>query len=156
MAITLPLSAAPQPGAAPEQPPGRTPLGGQALVVDDEEALCTLVAGWLRQAGFTVHTAGTARDAILFLQKTAVDLVVSDIVMPGDMNGLDLHEFVSEVLPDTKVLMVSGYSEDAVRAPHLQQLPLLTKPFREAELLAAVFALLHGRASQTSALATSA
>jgi two-component SAPR family response regulator len=74
---------------------------------------------------------------------SAVDLIISDIVMPGEMDGLALVRQVQDLYPAVAILLMSGYSKETLVAKQISSWPLLVKPFRKADFLAAIDALLH-------------
>ena len=80
------------------------------LVVDDEEVLTELTAEILKTGGHHVMTAYRASDALKILSENEVDIVISDVIMPG-MNGFELAEKIKVNWPDVKVILVSGYNE---------------------------------------------
>jgi two-component system NtrC family sensor kinase len=92
---------------------------GTVLLVEDNADVAEVGAGYLRQLGFKVRSVANARAAIAALRLDAnVDLVFSDILMPGGMNGLDLAREIAERFPGIPVLLATGYSasaQDAVR-----------------------------------------
>jgi len=146
--ITLPLAAteAVLPDA-PVAPVAPTPLvtsdGGRPratiLVVDDDSDVRTGVAEVLRACGHRVLEAGDA-DAALDLATRgpeAIDLVVSDVVMPG-MGGPEMADLLHEARPDTEMLFVSGHPDFSPTAPCLRGAPLLRKPLVRATLVAEV------------------
>jgi DNA-binding NtrC family response regulator len=88
---------------APERPPATV------LVVEDDPILRFTLAMELGQAGFIVREAASAEEAETVLNTgAAVDLVVTDIEMPGARNGLDLAKFVRAFRPHIRVVVVSG------------------------------------------------
>jgi hypothetical protein len=114
------------------------------LVVDDEPAILTLLGQVLSSLGYTVHTAPNAEDAIAIFKREgpAIDLLVTDIVMPG-MNGLALAGRLREERPGLRVLFVSGYSEAALA--DIGSVPardVLQKPIRPSALAAHIRARL--------------
>ena len=145
IAIHLPLARAGAP-AAPATPlptaQCRSLAGCKILVVDDEGDIARLIAGWCEAAGFGVLTAHDAEAAVMLLAAQRVDLVVSDVVMPGKLNGIDLARFIQEEFAQTRVLLMSGYSREAVAARLPQPLPMLFKPLRQQQFLDAACALL--------------
>jgi len=128
--------------AAAEAKP-RTDLTGQGtiLLVEDEEGLRALNARGLRSRGYTVVEAENGVEAMEMLeeQSGAIDLVVSDVVMP-EMDGPTLLKAMREQNPDIKFIFVSGYAEDAFEKslPEGQQFDFLPKPFTLSQLVAAV------------------
>jgi len=102
---------------------GVTPNGQQqnVLLVEDEWLISEMVEAALTERGFTVHTASNARDALDHLSSgSAVDVLVTDIDLPGGMDGMALAARAREMRPDLPVLYASG----AVTAKN----PLLAVP----------------------------
>jgi two-component system, cell cycle sensor histidine kinase and response regulator CckA len=133
-------------GAAREpstEPKPRADLTGQGtiLLVEDEEGLRSLNARGLRSRGYSVIEASNGVEAMEALEQKdgAVDLVVSDVVMP-EMDGPTLLKTMRGRNPDLKIIFVSGYAEDAFgkSLPENQQFAFLPKPFTLAQLVAAV------------------
>ena len=108
------------------------------LVVDDEEALLELASHFLLELGYKVlrATCGSEALEVLSAQKGAVDLMFSDIVMPGGMDGFALATKVVELYPEMSVLLTSGFSDKAVRLNGLARhhVKLLDKPYSKQEL----------------------
>jgi len=121
----------------------RTDLTGQGtiLLVEDEEGLRSLNARGLRSRGYSVVEASNGVEALEALEERngAVDLVVSDVVMP-EMDGPTLLKMMRGRNPDLKIIFVSGYAEDAFEKslPENQQFAFLPKPFTLSQLVAAV------------------
>ncbi|NVN84676.1 MAG: response regulator [Rhodopseudomonas sp.] len=141
-----------QPGAAassalPEQPvetrQRAADLTGQGtiLLVEDEEGLRSLNARGLRSRGYSVIEASNGIEALEALEERqgAVDLVVSDVVMP-EMDGPTLLKAMRGKNPDLKIIFVSGYAEDAFEKslPENEQFAFLAKPFALSALVAKV------------------
>ena len=128
---------------APLESKPRTDLTGQGtiLLVEDEEGLRSLNARGLRSRGYSVIEASNGVEALEALEEKdgAVDLVVSDVVMP-EMDGPTLLKTMRERNPDLKIIFVSGYAEDAFEKslPKNQQFAFLPKPFTLSQLVAAV------------------
>jgi two-component system, cell cycle sensor histidine kinase and response regulator CckA len=128
---------------APVAPKPRTDLTGQGtiLLVEDEEGLRSLNARGLRSRGYSVIEASNGVEALEALEEKngAVDLVVSDVVMP-EMDGPTLLKSMRGRNPDLKIIFVSGYAEDAFEKslPENQQFAFLPKPFTLSQLVAAV------------------
>jgi two-component system cell cycle sensor histidine kinase/response regulator CckA len=121
----------------------RADLTGQGtiLLVEDEEGLRSLNARGLRSRGYSVIEASNGVEAIEALEQEngAVDLVVSDVVMP-EMDGPTLLKEMRDRNPELKIIFVSGYAEDAFEKslPENQQFAFLPKPFTLSQLVAAV------------------
>lgn len=114
------------------------------LVVDDELSLRQLLDETLSSAGYRVYTAEDASQAIEWLEKVPVDLVISDVIMPG-MDGYQLAEYIEEHFPKVKIQLASGFSDDrhlAIKDSELH-LNLLQKPYERKFLLGRVRKLLH-------------
>jgi two-component system, cell cycle sensor histidine kinase and response regulator CckA len=134
-------SGAPKDTAMEAKP--RVDLTGQGtiLLVEDEEGLRSLNARGLRSRGYTVIEASNGIEALEALDEKdgAVDLVVSDVVMP-EMDGPTLLRAMRERNPDLKIIFVSGYAEDAF-AKSLEEnekFDFLAKPFALSALVAKV------------------
>ena len=129
--------------AAAEPPKPKPDLTGQGtiLLVEDEDGLRSLNARGLRSRGYSVIEASNGVEAMeAFDEKNgAVDLVVSDVVMP-EMDGPTLLKEMRSRNPDLKIIFVSGYAEDAFEKslPENQQFAFLPKPFTLTQLVAAV------------------
>jgi signal transduction histidine kinase/putative methionine-R-sulfoxide reductase with GAF domain/ActR/RegA family two-component response regulator len=139
--IRLPAAAGRvEPSAVAAEPvPAR---GGREaiLVVEDEEPVLELVRRTLAGAGYTVRTARTGREGLAVLcGATRLDMVITDLVLPDGTSGLELARRVLEQKPGTRLLCVSGYSEQLVTgADTLPAGSFLQKPFTPAEILSAV------------------
>jgi two-component system cell cycle sensor histidine kinase/response regulator CckA len=131
------------PKEAPAEARPRADLTGQGtiLLVEDEEGLRSLNARGLRSRGYSVIEASNGVEALEALEERngAVDLVVSDVVMP-EMDGPTLLKAMRGRNPDLKIIFVSGYAEDAFEKslPENQQFAFLPKPFTLSQLVAAV------------------
>jgi two-component system, NtrC family, response regulator HydG len=109
------------------------------LVVDDAPDTLELLQRNLSSEGYQVFTASGVPEAIQLLRADSVDLVITDLKMPG-ISGLDLVRHVRENLRDTEVMMITGYPtiEGAVKAVKTGAEEYLTKPFTDEELFSAV------------------
>jgi two-component system cell cycle sensor histidine kinase/response regulator CckA len=114
---------------------------GTILLVEDEEGLRALNARGLVSRGYTVLEAANGVEAMAVLEKNggAVDLVVSDVVMP-EMDGPTLLKEMRQRNPELKIIFVSGYAEEAFQKhlPEHGQFAFLPKPFTLKQLVAAV------------------
>jgi CheY-like chemotaxis protein len=123
--------------------------GETVLVVEDEPAVRTLTQRLLGEAGYRVLVAATGEEALAAaLQESQIDLLLTDVVMPG-MSGRDLAREFCRIRPRARVLYMSGYTDDVIAAHGLLEpgLSLLQKPFTAATLLEGVRATLEQAAS---------
>ncbi len=109
------------------------------LVVDDSVDTIEVLSRNLVSQHFRVFTAENVAAALKVLEAETIDLVITDLKMPK-VSGLDLVRHVRENLPDTEVVMITGYAtvEGAVEALKTGAEEYLSKPFTDKELLAAV------------------
>lgn len=103
------------------------------LIVDDEEALSHLLNDMLSDEGYHVLEANNAARALGILKSTKVDLMISDIIMPG-MSGFELEEKVNELYPQVKIQLVTGYSDQAQDDAVLHK-KILYKPYQHFDIL---------------------
>jgi two-component system, response regulator PdtaR len=82
----------------------------RVLLVEDEPIIRLDLASELRGAHYEVIEASNAGEALSVLDSQAIDLMISDVVMPGSMDGVALAEHARAVNPDMKIIIVSGYS----------------------------------------------
>jgi signal transduction histidine kinase/CheY-like chemotaxis protein/PAS domain-containing protein len=102
------------------------------LIVDDEPTVRMLVAEVLTEMGHAPMEAGDGAAALRILQSGArIDLLITDVGLPGQMNGRQVADAALALLPDLRVLFITGYAENAViGSRHLDpNMALLTKPF---------------------------
>ncbi|MBW4022061.1 MAG: response regulator [Proteobacteria bacterium] len=114
------------------------------LVVDDEVLVRMVIADYLRECGFRVIEAGSATEAITVLASPEpVDVVFSDVQMPGDMDGFGLATWVRRHQPWIKMLLTSGNARAAQTAGDLcEDGPLEQKPYHPTTILARIQQLL--------------
>jgi PAS domain S-box-containing protein len=126
------------------------PYAGQGetvLVVDDEPTVRMLVAEVLEEMGYTAIEAAASPAGLRVLQSDArIDLLVTDVGLPGGMNGRQLAEAGRAVRPGLKVLFITGYAENAVISHcHLEPgMHMLTKPFTLDALASRIKGLITG------------
>jgi signal transduction histidine kinase/CheY-like chemotaxis protein len=127
--LTLPLSHEhPQSNVVP--PASRPQLRQDAtvLLVEDHPDVAIVATDYLAQSGYNVILAETAEAALAILkQRTDIDLIVSDIVMPG-MNGIEFGRVVRQHYASTPIILASGYSDQATKALS-EGFRLLQKPY---------------------------
>jgi DNA-binding NtrC family response regulator len=115
------------------------PDKSKILVVDDEDALRTVLSGELASEGYDVKTAGDGDEAIQNLQKENFDLVLLDIKMPR-LNGFEVLKFVKEKYTKTKVVMLTGFADlkNAIESKKLGAEDFISKPYDLVDLLTTV------------------
>jgi CheY-like chemotaxis protein len=125
-------------GAAVPRPGG----DGTILLVDDNTTLRDVARRNLAAMGYSVTLADNGPAAMALLRSGAhFDLLFSDVVMPQGMNGYELAEAARALQPGLRVLLTTGYTEDAGGLDH-QGPPILHKPYRRHELAKAIRAAL--------------
>ena len=126
---------------APAERPGESPmpLGTSVLLVEDNDDVAAALQPVLEACGCTVTRLDRARAAQQWLAEQAVlpDLLLSDVVMPGDLDGLGLAQYVRATYPGIRILLMTGYAEqiDAIAA---QRFEILPKPCDAQALSAAI------------------
>ncbi|MDQ8153249.1 MAG: DUF3365 domain-containing protein [Gemmatimonadota bacterium] len=127
--------AAPAPESASATVPGGTET---ILVVEDEAGVRSLLVRLLRRLGYTVLEASNGREALSVWQggSVSVDLLLTDMVMPGRMTGLELADAMRARVPGLKVIITSGYSGElaAQGAPASAGVIFLPKPYQSSQL----------------------
>jgi CheY-like chemotaxis protein len=122
-------------------------IGARVLLVEDDEAVRAMTEGLLIDFGCDLTTAEDGRAALdLFEAGGQFDLLISDIVMPGGLTGVDLAKAVSPDRPDMAILLTTGYAGERI-AGAAADLPwaVLRKPFRVEQLAEAVTLALGAR-----------
>ena len=114
-------------------------LGANILVVEDNDPVADVVRSMLEELGCTIVRAATAQEALEILEAadTSPSLLLSDIVMPGGMNGVELARIVRERWPYLPILLTTGYSVAGQEA-RADGFEILPKPYRSNELQRAV------------------
>ena len=110
----------------------RASSGETVMVVDDEPTVRMLVVEVLRELGYAAIEAGDAPEGLRLLQSGArIDLLVTDVGLPGGMNGRQLADAARTSRPDLKVLFITGYAENAVMGGGRLDpgMHIMTKPF---------------------------
>jgi CheY-like chemotaxis protein len=137
-AVTLYLPRSHRPLSERGVTEGDTPRGGEkVLLVEDNPEVQEIAGMLLDQLGYRVFRAQSAAAALQLLQSgEAVDLVFSDIIMPGELDGMALARQVKEEYPEVAVLLTSGYA----KAANAQEagFPILRKPYQLATLARAI------------------
>jgi signal transduction histidine kinase len=107
------------------------------LIVEDDPLVRDFVTAQLRSLGYNTVATANGREALSYVERgEPFDLLFTDVIMPGGMNGRELADEVARLRRDTKVLYTSGYTDDAI--VHHGRLDegvlLLSKPYRKSEL----------------------
>ena len=140
MRIYLPLAdsgtaraaASPQAAASPHGPARRI------LLVEDDASVGEMVEAMLSDLGHEVLRAEAAAPALTILEAPGrIDLMLTDLIMPGGMNGVELAHAAVALRPGLPVILTSGYTGEALGAATEAPWPLLAKPYL-AESLAAI------------------
>jgi PAS domain S-box-containing protein len=111
-------------------------MHGTVLVVDDEADLLKIASTYLAEMGLSALQAIDGASALAMIaREPEIDLVVTDIVMPGGMNGVELAKHVHELNPNIKLIYSSGFPADALAEMKVSLVngPLLHKPYQRAE-----------------------
>ncbi len=117
----------------------RPASAGCVLLVEDDEEVAALVSEMLNELGFQVTRAATAAAALGALANgRTVDVVFSDIMMPGGMNGVELAKEIRARRVDLPILLTSGYSAAARQEADAQGIKILPKPYQLSDLDAAL------------------
>ena len=128
-------------------PPTQPIVSGQGtiLVVEDNAEVAEITASLVEQLGYQTARAENAADALNRLQRgDKIDLVFSDVVMPGGMNGIALAQEIANHYPDIPVVLTSGYN-DVVQSAQAR-FSILRKPFQLSALEKAIREALERRA----------
>ena len=109
---------------------------GTVLLVEDNPDVASVSSNLLEQLGYTVRRVADAEAALRAIEHDGVDLVFSDIVMPGKMDGLALAHRLREIRPGLPILLATGYSDAAVNVRG--DFPILRKPYEIHQLSQAI------------------
>ena len=114
--------------------------GKQVLVVEDNADVAAFACALLDEVGYATRRAGTASEALELLEGSdgVIDAVFSDVMMPGEMNGLQLAAALRERHPQVAVVLASGYSDALRNWEGERPAEVLSKPYRLDELGAAL------------------
>jgi CheY-like chemotaxis protein len=115
------------------------------LVVDDEDALRTVLSAELEGEGYRVSSAGDGDEAINILRSQFFDLILLDIKMPK-VDGFEVLKFVKENHPTSKVIMLTGFADlkNAIESKKLGAEDFVSKPYDLVDLLTTVERVLSG------------
>lgn len=129
--------------AKPMIMPGHGELQGRekVLVVENESSILHLIRQILLRKGYRVEGFSCPKEALAYFENTAdaIDLVISDVLMPG-MSGPQLLEAMRQLRPDLKSLFITGHMDGVVDRADLEEWgPVISKPFNSVTLLAAIW-----------------
>lgn len=121
------------------------PAKNRILVVDDEDALRTVLSSELEGEGYIVQMAGDGDEAIKILEKNTFDLILLDIKMPT-VDGFEVLKYVKQHTPATKVIMLTGFADlkNAIESKKLGAEDFVSKPYDLVDLLTTVERVLTG------------
>jgi PAS domain S-box-containing protein len=131
---SAPVAAAPRSDRAD----AAAPASAHILVVEDNLEVLELAREILHGAGYQVTTATSGDEGLAVFERTpeAFDLLFSDLVMPGGMNGISLAAEINRRRPDIPVLLTTGYNEELViDGPSRPAMDVVGKPYRRTELI---------------------
>ena len=135
----------------------RAENGQTILVVDDEPSVRMLIADVLEELGFNVIEAPDGPTGLRELQsKARVDMLITDVGLPGGMNGRQVADAARVARPSLKVLFITGYAENAVlSAGQLGPgMAVLTKPFPVETMAARIRSMIAAKQEEARARAT--
>ena len=134
--------------AAPAEGGDMPTFAGQVLLVEDDDEVAALTAEMLRQLGYEVTRVADAEAALGALADgRPVDLLLSDVMMPGALNGVALAHEVRRRRPELPVVLASGYADSVRKETAEANIRLLSKPYRLEELAEALAQVRGGAAA---------
>ncbi|UUX94407.1 histidine kinase famiy protein [Aquabacterium sp. J223] len=128
-------------------PPSRSVQAGdeRVLVVDDRPEIAEMAAMMLREVGYTVVECHSAKDALRLLDgEDGFDLLLTDLIMPGGMNGVVLAREARQRHPKLKVLLMTGFADGLPDKWGGRNFELIFKPYSQGDLTSKVRRVLHG------------
>jgi CheY-like chemotaxis protein len=130
------------PDLMPQAVDDRLGSAAQVLVVEDDDEVAALTVEMINQLGYGTTRVASAEAALGALaDRRSVDIVFSDVMMPGRMNGVELAQEIRRRRPNLPVLLTSGYAEAARRKAGAQPIKIIPKPYRIDELRDALAAV---------------
>jgi PAS domain S-box-containing protein len=133
-------------------------LSGTVLVVEDEVDLLEVALVYLEEMGLTAFSANDGASALeMIVEHGEIDLMVTDIVMPGGMNGPELVQRACVLCPNLKIIYSSGFTAEALAEKTMTLIdgPLLRKPYQREEFAAVVRSVMEGSDGKQSDLENS-
>jgi len=137
----------------PEMTEAEPGQGETILLVEDNAEVKSVATGMLEQLNYRIHAVETAAQALeVFESGQPIDLVFTDVMLPGDVDGVTLAKTIKERYPGVPVLLTSGYAK-ALGSQH--ELPILRKPYQISALGKAIHEnLKRGRTAKSAKAAT--
>jgi CheY-like chemotaxis protein len=116
--------------------PATAGSGEVVLAVEDNPAMRKILVMQLRALNYKVFEAGSAAEAIDLLEREKIDVMFSDVIMPGEMNGIELARTSLDRYPAVRVVLASGFAQPLLvkELTALKSVRLLSKPYRRDEL----------------------
>jgi CheY-like chemotaxis protein len=153
--IRMYLKSLSNPATAHVTEQGLTPVAGgteRILVVEDNDMVRSYAVAQLRSMGYEVLEAIDGQQALaIIVSRTDIDLLLTDVIMPGGVNGRQLADSALSLRPTLKVLYTSGYAQDAILRHQLEPgVDLLAKPYVRRELCRRVRAALDAKSAVTA------
>lgn len=137
--ITLPQMPAPEAGeeASPDVPEEGAPGSRLILLVEDQSAVANAIRAHLAAMKFDVLHCETGDQALHLLETQPIELVLSDILLPGEIDGTEIAQQVLTRFPNVRVALMSGNPDVAADKQRIRpEVPFIRKPFTRAELAA--------------------
>jgi CheY-like chemotaxis protein len=114
------------------------------LIVEDEFFVRFTTAEFLRDEGYEILEAANADDALeIFKSGARVDLLFSDVRMPGSMDGIGLATLVRREWPSVIIILTSGYAPELLSARSVAEDRVIPKPYRQQAVLSAIHSLIE-------------
>lgn len=98
------------------------------LVVEDDESLSNVLKEYLELSGYVVTVAKNAQEGLESFYKGTSDTVITDIRMPGVINGIDVVRRIKAFRPETQIIVCTGYADDLSSIENIAQ-QVMSKPF---------------------------
>lgn len=121
------------------------------LVVEDEVLIRLAIADYLRECGFKVYEAGTAADAVAIIEsgQASIDVVFTDIRLPGPTNGFELAQWIRTNRPGLSVLLTSGDAKKSEAAKELcENEPFFAKPYDVKVVVARIRSIIETKSGK--------
>ncbi|MHA7101559.1 response regulator [Roseivirga pacifica] len=124
-------------------------LSARILIVDDNPLCIKILSRLCSKWGFETVTANNSQQALDALSTTSIDLVVSDIYIPG-MDGLLLSKKIKEMSPSTPLILTSGFEAQEIESKNVAKRPFIQKPYIPSEMHELIVNQLHGKVRKSA------